>query len=106
MAKKPKKISNSRPARWGRAVKAAKDAIDAVEVALANLNAAREELAEIQQEYSDWKDNLPENLSQSALGDKLETVCGIDLESEATLEGTDWVDEAGGADLPLGFGKD
>jgi len=70
-------------------------------------------LRDVQSEYEDWRDNLPENLQQSALGEKLNAVIDeIDLESimESPLE--NWtevesaIDAAEGADLPLGFGRD
>lgn len=87
VAKPKKQKPKSRAARWGDACGAAVAAI--------------EELQEIKQEFEDWKDNLPENLQQSALGEKLETVCDIDLDS--ALEA---VQEAENADLPMGFGRD
>jgi hypothetical protein len=69
--------------------------------AAGNATTALEELYDIQQEYQDWLDGLPENLQNSALGEKLQAVCDIDLESAK-----DAVEEADGADLPLGFGRD
>lgn len=86
---------NSRGARWNAAVLKAKEAADA-------LSAAMEELRDIQQEYSDWKDNLPENLQSSALGEKLDAVCDLDLEYEEPQG----LEEADGIDLPQGFGRD
>jgi hypothetical protein len=83
MAKK----SQSRSSRWAEAASAA--------------SAALSELQDIQSEYQDWLDNLPENLQSSALGEKLQAVCDIDIESAAEA-----VDEADGADLPMGFGRD
>jgi hypothetical protein len=52
-----------------------------------------ETLRELQAEYQAWLDNLPENLQDSPLAEKLEAVCALDLEE---LE----------VDLPLGFGRD
>lgn len=77
----------SRAKRWADAAQRAEDAL--------------QELVDIQQEFSDWKDNLPENLQSSTLGDKLETVCDLDLSSALET-----AQEASGADLPLGFGRD
>jgi len=77
----------SRSQRWGEA---AGDAIGALET-----------LVELQGEFEEWKDNLPEGLQQSAMGEKLEAVCEIDLQGAL-----DAVQEADGADLPLGFGRD
>lgn len=97
--KKAKKRPPSRSQRWS-------DAASKAVAACADLEAALEELKEIQGEFSDWKDNLPENLASSALGEKLETVCGIDLEGCDVSEIQSVVEEAEGADLPLGFGRD
>jgi hypothetical protein len=85
---KPKRVKpKSRSARWGEAASAA--------------SAALTDLKDIQQEFQDWMDNLPENLQSSNLADKLQTVCDLDIEgAQSTIE------EAEGADLPLGFGRD
>lgn len=86
--RKPKKQKpKSRSARWS-------DACDAAMSAL-------EDLRSVQEEYEEWKDNLPENLQQSALGEKLDSVCEIDIEGAK-----DSVEEAQNADLPQGFGRD
>jgi hypothetical protein len=63
---------------------------------------------DMQQEYSDWKDNLPENLQQSALGEKLDAIVelGLELQKDQVEEALGVVQEASGADLPLGFGRD
>jgi hypothetical protein len=55
----------------------------------------------LQDEYESWKGSLPENLSQSALGEKLEAVCDLDLANVL-----DTIQEAEAMDLPRGFGKD
>jgi hypothetical protein len=54
---------------------------------------AVETLRQLQAEYQDWLDNLPESLQDSALADKLQAVCDLDL---------DELD----VDLPRGFGRD
>lgn len=79
--------SKSRSRRWTDAVSRASDALN--------------ELVEIRQEYQDWLDNLPENLQESPVGEKLESICNIDVDSALEI-----VNEAEGADLPLGFGRD
>lgn len=87
-APKPKKVKpKSRSARWGDAASAAV--------------AALEELQEIKGEFEEWRDNLPENLQQSTIGEKLEFVCDLDIDSALET-----VQEAENADLPLGFGRD
>jgi hypothetical protein len=50
-------------------------------------------LRELQAEYQDWLDNLPESLQASALAEKLEDVCSVDI-------------DALDVELPLGFGRD
>lgn len=83
----PKDKPPSRPRRW---TDAATKAVDALE-----------ELITIQEEYQEWRDNLPENLDASALAEKLDMVTEIDLESAR-----DAAEEARDAELPLGFGRD
>ena len=83
--KKPKK--QSRPERWSAAASDASDAL--------------QRLVSLQEEYQEWRDNLPENLASGTLAEKLDEVCAIDVQGAA-----DTADEAGEADLPRGFGKD
>jgi len=51
-------------------------------------------LRALQEEYQAWLDNLPESLQDSALADKLQAVCELDLDAMEDVE------------LPLGFGRD
>ena len=69
--------------------------------ACAQANEALAELKELQEEYEGWKDSLPENLANSPVGEKLTAVCDLDIESAMST-----VDDAEGAELPLGFGRD
>jgi len=85
MATKSTKLS--RATRWSGACQRAVEALG--------------ELTELQQEFSDWKDNLPENLQSGTLYEKLEDVTNLDFESAL-----DTVQEAEGLDLPRGFGRD
>lgn len=77
----------SRGARFTEALQRAVDAL--------------EEAISIQEEYSDWKDNVADNFQSGAMYEKLEAVCDIDLEGAK-----DTLEEAMGLDLPLGFGRD
>ena len=79
--------TKSRPQQWAEAAAKALEGLEA--------------LIELQQDYETWRDSLPENLQESAVGEKLEAICGLDL--EGALE---TAQEADGADLPLGFGRD
>ena len=63
----------SRPQRWQDAVRT---------------------LLDLQGEYQVWLDNLPDSLGESALADKLEAICGLDLGELESVE------------PPLGFGRD
>jgi hypothetical protein len=62
-----------RPARWAAAVAT---------------------LVRLQREYRAWLDNLPPNLENSALADKLQTIVELDLEEFAAV------------DPPRGYGRD
>src|SRR5215831_19518272 len=62
-----------RPARWAAAVTT---------------------LIRLQEEYCDWLDNLPPDLENSVLADKLQTIVELDLE------------ELQAVDLPRGYGRD
>jgi hypothetical protein len=93
-----KLVPKSRPKRW-------QEAWLAVDEAFGLLRSKLEELDEIRQEYEEWRDNLPESLQSSPLGDKLDTVADFDLlscldEVEITIQDADEMD------LPLGFGRD
>lgn len=102
----------SRTARWSEAATKAREAMDAVDNAASGLTDALNDLRSVQEEFEEWRDNLPENLQNSALGEKLQTVCDIDIESIAEEPLNDWasvesaVDDAENAELPLGFGRD
>lgn len=87
----------SRPKRWSRAVLDARQALSEVEGAL-------ETLKEIQEEYQEWRDNIPEGLEESPVVEKLDAVVEIDLEMDSWVEDT--LDELESVDLPLGFGRD
>jgi hypothetical protein len=77
----------SRVKRW---VEAAETALSA----LADLEA-------LQAEFTEWRDNLPENLRNSAIAEKLEAVCDLDLRSAVAI-----AEEAENIDLPIGIGRD
>lgn len=96
--------TKSRPQRWRDAVTAAETKIGDVKDLIEGLLG---ELRDIQSEYEEWLDGLPENLQQSTLGEKLQAVVDIDLEDCTDIEELETkINEAEGADLPLGFGRD
>jgi hypothetical protein len=86
----------------------AQEALDRAIEARDEALAAFEELKAIQDEYQDWKDNLPDSLQSSATAEKLDAVCDLDLEpSGDDLDGLqEAISEADSAELPLGFGRD
>ena len=51
-------------------------------------------LLDLQAEYQDWLDGLPDNLQASTLAEKLEAICGYELGDLEALE------------PPRGFGRD
>ena len=63
----------SRPQRWRDAVQA---------------------LLDLQAEYQDWLDNLPDNLQASAVAERLQVICEYDFGDLEALE------------PPRGFGRD
>lgn len=84
----PKKAKpKSRPVRWADACVKAREAL--------------QELYDLQQEYEDWRNNLPDNLQDGALADKLAAMEDFDIEGAM-----DTVCEAEEAELPQGFGRD
>lgn len=105
MARQP-----SRPKRWAAAVTDALSILEEIEDARARLEAALSDLDGVREEYAEWRDNIPENLQGSPLYEKLDAVADLDfselLESldVDTVRGT--LEEADGAELPLGFGRD
>jgi exonuclease VII small subunit len=102
----------SRQERWSDAVDNAKAVLEEMMTHMGDFENAMAELRGVQEEYEEWKDNLPENLASSTLGEKLEEVCSLDLESaHDTLQGAldevmEQVEQGEGIDLPLGFGRD
>jgi hypothetical protein len=102
----------SRPKRWQEASSNCLAAFAKIREGLDELEAATSELKSVQEEYEEWRDGQPENLQQSPLGEKLEAVCEIDIESihqtvsDAVDEAEGVAEEADGIDLPQGFGRD
>jgi ABC-type transporter Mla subunit MlaD len=98
MSAKPKQPSRAQ--RWA-------DAVADGQAALASLQQALADLDEVRGEYESWRDNLPENLSGSALGEKLDAVADLDTDAGSLLSDVeDTLSEAEQADLPRGFGRD
>ncbi len=79
--------TEGRPARWAKAVSDARDACD--------------RLYELQAEYGEWQQNLPEAFEGSPTGEKLDAVNDLDLRDLDNC-----LDELEAVDLPRGFGRD
>lgn len=113
---KPKRVKRvrpkSRPARWADAAGEAASALSEIEDALTRFSGAMEDLRAVQEEYEGWKDSLNEGAAAGPMGEKLNAVCELEIESKAEAiesainEAREVVDEAEGIDLPRGFGKD
>jgi hypothetical protein len=74
----------SRPQRWADACGAA--------------SAGLQDLKDLQEEYQEWHDNLPDSLQQGNTGQLLEAITELDIDSAV-----DTVSEADGIELPRGF---
>lgn len=105
---RPTKRRQSRADRWSEAHTEARKCYDEMVDWRDRLMSALSDLRDVQSEYEEWKDNLTDGLRMTAMGEKLETVCSIDLEpSDTDIDAMDTaISEAEGADLPLGFGRD
>ena len=109
--KKPKR-QLSRIDRWNDAANKAEAVVAELRAQFTALEYAFSVLDELRQEYQEWRDNLPENLSSRTLADKLNEVADMDFASAkdeldnalSSLE--DVTSTATGLDLPRGFGKD
>lgn len=107
-----KEKPKSRPQRWAASVTAAQGALDDVRTSSERLTTALEELKDLQSEYQDWRDNLPENLQSGSIAEKLDEICGLDFDSHtdtvdnALSEVESVVSDAENAELPQGFGRD
>jgi hypothetical protein len=77
----------SRADRWADAASRARSAL--------------EELESLREEYEQWRDNLPENLQGSTLGEKLNEVADMEFQDMISV-----LEDAEGLDLPKGFGRD
>lgn len=87
LKRQPKAKRESNPQRWSRLVSLAKGAL--------------EELEDMRSDYGDKFDAMNEGLKASAYGQRCERMQELDLQSAIeTLE------EAEGAEVPLGFGRD
>jgi len=135
----------SRPKRWQNACSEILTAIEAIRLLISEdtiddqadkieehctqVKAAQEELSDLLSEYGEWLDNLPENLRDSVIAEKLEELITLNVDSFdeglATVRGElqthpidietiemgceeleNPVDFFDSADLPLGFGRD
>ncbi len=97
----------SRTKRWADACAEARGAYYDLEDAASRVEVALQALQEIKSEYEDWQSNLPENLQQSPVAEKLEEVCNLDLDVEPELSDLDEaISAAENVELPQGFGRD
>jgi flagellar biosynthesis chaperone FliJ len=102
----------SRPKRWAKAVQEAASALSTLENNLEAVESALSDLYDVQQEYNEWKENLPDSLQSSPLGEKLDEVISITIEEaaqplrDALDEVREAIDAAESIDLPQGFGRD
>lgn len=104
----------SRPQQWQASVARCRGLRQQVIDKADELAEALTELYDIQQEYQEWRDNLPESMENSATAEKLDAVLELSLDNSGCGDDVlnDWdsissaIDEAEAVDLPLGFGRD
>ncbi len=89
----------SRPQRWADAVNRARNA-------LGEFDSAMQDLEDLQGEYQEWLDNLPEMAQGGALEDKLNEVIGLDIQRAEDSDLASMLEEFDAVDLPRGFGRD
>ena len=77
----------TRPERWAEALAMAKQGVT--------------DLLELQSEYQEWQDNLPESFDMEPVGERLEAVVGLELGMVESI-----LQKCGEISLPLGFGRD
>lgn len=109
-AAKRAKPPRPRPERWAAVCAAAREAYDAIDQLYTDLDDAFSELRDLRSEYEDWQSNLPDNLQNGALADKLQMVVDLDVEGDPRDTALSDIDElisnCENAELPRGFGKD
>ncbi len=97
----------SKPKRWEAAASRAREAFDKLRDMQDELHEALNELSDVQAEYQDWYDNMPESLQEGPTGEKLSELTDIDFDIEVDLaDYEEVIDNAENTDLPLGFGRD
>jgi hypothetical protein len=88
-------LSNAaRQRRYRRRQKALRRQAQRPQSRAARWYAAVAVLQTLQGEYEQWLENLPDPLRESAVAQKLEEICNLDLEALADV------------DLPRGWGRD
>jgi hypothetical protein len=101
----------SRTKRWAAACAEVRKQLDHAALLQEQADEARNaidfsELQAIKEEFSEW--SIPEGLENSPMGEKLSALEDLDLEPD--MDDMDAIgealDNAEGADLPLGFGRD
>lgn len=88
----------SRTDRWNEAVTAVREAHSA-------LGEAFSALRDLQGEFQEWRDSLPESGGSDATREKLEAICDLDLDT-AVDDLDDVISECENVEVPLGFGRD
>lgn len=84
----------SKPKQWAAAVEKVTAARSAMEEGL-------EELKSLKEEYDAQYDNLSDGFRNTARGEKLEAINGLDLDPDFS-----WIDDLENIEVPLGFGRD
>lgn len=105
---------NSRPARWMRAAGNLREIAERLQTTIDDITSEMAEplgeLVELQQEYGEWYDSMPDSLQSGATGELLSEIGNLDIPEEASLDNItevmEFADTADQVQLPAGFGRD
>lgn len=95
-------VVGSRAQRWAEALTDARQAQYRLEHAADEISCAMDRLKDLQCEYSDWLDNMPDYTQDGPTGEKLSYIRELDFDGEGfnLIWLDDMLDEAEMADLP------
>lgn len=103
-----KKPARTRAERWELAVAGVARALEAARPVVKALEDALDDLRAVRDEYEEWRDALPDNQQSSHTAELLNAIVDLDVPSveDALEEVNDLVANAEDLDLPLGYGRD
>jgi hypothetical protein len=100
--------TESRPKRWGKLSAQVEGILDDIQAKLDQLEEVCSEWRDLQGEYQEWYDSMPDSLQSSPTGEKLSAIADLDLEPDIDIlsDMRNMLGEAEAVELPSGFGRD